>query len=172
MKREGFRWRDMAVWMLVIVLAAVSVMLIREAVAISEEPITYSVWVMCQPDSHVNLRSVPDHDGNVVGRAYSMDELVCDMLSRDGRWVHVVAPPCDAQDAWIALGFVTVDEPEECRCMMQVEANGRVAVWATTAGQRRRWIQPGAQVEVYQRNAEWSVTSLGFIHTKHLQEVE
>ena len=49
-----FERRKLAAWLLVIVLAAASVMMIREALAVEEEPLTYSAWVMCQPDSRVN----------------------------------------------------------------------------------------------------------------------
>lgn len=167
-----FEGRKLAAWLLVIVLAAASVMLIREALAVEEEPLTYSAWVMCQPDSRVNIRARPGFDGDVAGYAYPMDRLTCDGVTKDG-WAHVVNPPCDAADGYVYVGYLTVEEPEDCQGrMMRVEADGRVAVRSHMCGERVMWVHPGAEVEVYQMAEEWAVTSLGFIRSKYLEGID
>lgn len=166
-----FDWKVLGWWIVMLVTLALILVLVGDAVAIAARPVTYSSWVMCQPDSRVNIRNGPDVSCDVVGYCYPGDELTCDMVDPDG-WVHAVDLPCDADSGWVYVGYLTVEEPRHyAGSLMQVSANGRVAVRSHMCGERRMWVQPGSQVEVYQLSEGWAVTSLGFIRSEYLAEV-
>lgn len=167
-----FEWKTLLYWVALLLVLAFILVMFGDAAAIAGRPITYSSWVLCQPDSRVNIRSGPDVSYDVVGYAYPMDELTCDSVTDDG-WVHAIDLPCDAGEGYVYVGYLAGEEPRHyAGSMMQVSADGRVAVRSHMCGSRVMWVQPGAQVEVYQMADEWAVTSLGFIRAKYLTEVQ
>lgn len=166
-----FKWKTLALYLVLLVILALSLVMIGNSAARAAQHVTYSNWVMCQQDSWVNIRSGPGVNHEVVGYVYPMDELICDAVTKSG-WVHVVNPPCDAQEGYVFVGYLTVVEPTEYDGqVMRVDADGRVAVRNNMCGDRVMWIQPGSEVEVYQMSEEWAVCSVGFIRAKYLVEV-
>lgn len=165
-----FKWKTLALYLVLLVILALSLMMIGDSVAQAAQHVTYSSWVMCQPDSRVCIRSGPDVRCDVVGYGYPMDELTCDRVTKSG-WVHVIEPPCDAADGYIYVGYLTIEKPVETVGMMRVDANGRVAVRSHMCGERIMWVHPGVEVEVYQLAEGWAVTSVGFIRAKYLEAI-
>ena len=126
---------------------------------------TETIWVVCQPDSSVNIRSKASGRSEQVGYALPGDDFQTDGEKKNG-FLHIFAP-IEAMEGWISLGYVVWEEPEKVYEVREIEASGRVAARRTIDGKRRRWLKPGDTVTVYYI-AEWCVTSAGFVRWEYL----
>ena len=126
-----------------------------------------TVWVMCQPDSRVNIRSRPSGRSEAVGYAECGDGFATDGKQKNG-FVHVFAS-VEAGEGWISAGYLVWEQPEQVGRQMVISAKGRVNARKTIGGKRRCWVRPGDTVTVYWA-ADWAVTNKGFIQTKYLAE--
>lgn len=128
-----------------------------------------TVWVLCQPDSYVNIRSSPGRRGGREGFAWCGDDFTTDGKEKHG-FLHVYCPT-ESGEGWIALGYISRTEPEESGKVWTVQSSGRVAVRATIGGRRTRWVRNGRKVTVY-CVGDMAVTNLGFIDPRYLTEEE
>lgn len=125
------------------------------------------VWVLCQPDSQVNIRSRASGRSEIVGYAMAGDEFRTDGKTKAG-FLHVIAP-VEAGEGWISLGYLVWEQPEYVGEMIPVGGTGRVNARKTVNGKRRCWVQPGEEIMVYWV-AEWAVTDHGFIKAEFIGE--
>ena len=132
---------------------------------------TYSdtVWILCQPDSYVNIRNNPFGKSDVVGRADCGDDFSTDGKTKNV-FLHVYATT-ETGEGWISKGYVVYDKPVSIGRKMVIESRGRVNARKTVNGKRRCWVKSGDVVTVYWM-AEWAVTSKGFIKSEYLGEYE
>ena len=121
---------------------------------------TETVWVICQPDSVVNIRSRASSRSEAVGYAMPCDSFETDCEKKSG-FLHIYAP-IETMEGWVSLGYVVWEEPVRVFETREIEASGRVAARRTVDGKRRCWLKPGDTVTVYYM-AEWCVTSAGFV---------
>ncbi len=128
---------------------------------------TYSAWVLCQPDSYVNIRSSPSSRSCIEGRMFCGDEVETDGRSSGG-FLHCVNLPCDSVEGWISEGYLVYSEPQEINSEASISANGRVACRRAIDGYRRCWARNGQVVEVYWHSEIWAVTNRGFIQMEFL----
>ena len=129
---------------------------------------TWPCWVVCQPDSWVNVRSRPSRGAEVVGRVMDGQELVADAYTDSG-WYHCIGLSLEVDDGWVKMNYLSDVEPVDCSGeIWTVEADGRVAVRESMGGDRKMWLQPGAEVAVHMVAGDWAVTSCGFIRVKYL----
>lgn len=128
-------------------------------------------WILCQPDSEVNLRASPSKSGRVEGRLFAGDLVLLDG-KKHGDWVHAVGIPCEAGEGWINRGYVTeyyAELVEDYRCTVnRKQVNARYCI----GGKLRRKLRKGAEVSVYVMSGEWAVTSAGFVKTEFLEPKE
>lgn len=126
-----------------------------------------TVWVMCQPDSYVNIRSKPNGRSRIEGYALCGFDLETDGKTKDG-FIHVYAP-IEAGEGWISKGYVVWDEPEEVNEWYSIRSPYRVAIRRTIGGKVRKWGHDQDSIRVYWASSEWAVTNKGFVKTEFLE---
>lgn len=131
---------------------------------------TETVWVLCQPDSYVVIRSHPSKNSDLAGMAYAGDDFETDGKRKD-HYLHVYAP-IELGEGWINLGYIVFYEPQEVNQRKIVEAKGRVAARRTIEGKLRRWLDINSELIVYWESEEWSVTNKGFVKSQFISETE
>ncbi|MBR6982175.1 MAG: hypothetical protein IKH75_01355 [Ruminococcus sp.] len=131
-----------------------------------EEEGYVKVWVLCQPDSYVNVREFAKKGSSEVAMGESGDWFWSDLKTKNG-FIHVFGW-FEAGEGWINKGYVVFDEPEEVNCCHRIDSNGRVACRRTIGGNRRCWAYCDDIVMVYWKADEWAVTNRGFIKTEFI----
>lgn len=124
-----------------------------------------TVYVLCNPDSYVNIREKPSKRSHQAGFAYCGDDFRTDGRMRNG-FLHVYAGT-ETGDGWISTGFIVYAKPEEVNETWIVDSNGRVAARSTIRGKRSRWLKKGKEVQVYYV-AEVAVTNFGFVDAEYV----
>ena len=124
------------------------------------------VWVLCQPDSYVNVREFAKKDSTEVAMGEPGDSFLTDMKKKNG-FLHVYGP-FEAGEGWISKGYVVYEEPERIDCCYRIDSNARVACRRTISGNRRCWAYCDDVVMVYWMTDEWCVTNLGFIKSEFI----
>lgn len=153
--------------LLVALLLAFAAVTFAFALDYSEEhPVTIDCWVLCQPDSYVNVRESARRNSAVIGRAYTGDRFETDGKCRDG-FLHVYCS-LEQDEGWIAIGYIVTDEPRPVNELWIVESNGRVACRKTIDGARRCWVVNGSTLTVYWMSDSWAVTDKGFIKSEFI----
>lgn len=126
-----------------------------------------TVWVMCQPDSYVNIRSKPSGRSRIEGYALCGYDLETDGKVKNG-FLHVYTS-VEAGEGWVAKGYVVKDKPVEVNQLHYVCSGSRVAARKTIGGERMKWCYNGDTLMVYWANDEWAVTNRGFVKTKFVE---
>lgn len=127
------------------------------------------VYVLCNPESYVNIRENPSKKAKLAGYAYCGDDFRTDGVIRSG-FIHVFAGT-ETGEGWISTGFIVYSQPEHVGETWVVESNGRVAARSTVGGKRNRWLKNGKEVQVYYV-AEVAVTNYGFVDAEYLSPME
>lgn len=151
----------------IIVIVILAALLISTAAA--EKPT--EAWVMCQPDSQVNVRANPKNGSEVVAYAFPGDRIELSGKKK-GRWYHCFIS-CEAGEGWIRSDFLSFYEPEIYPDgKVFVTTHGKLYARRSIGGTKRMTLKKGVKVTVYMMAAEWSVTDKGYIMTEFLEEVE
>lgn len=143
-----------------IALAAVALILLLAVPARAE-----TRWIMC--DDYVNVRSVPGKRGSVEGYLDAGDSFETDGKTRDG-FIHVSGIG-ENGDGWAFKGYTVTEKPVLVNARYVCVAKNRVACRRWIGGPRRAWLYNGANVTVYWRTGEWSVTNKGYIRSEWLE---
>ena len=125
-------------------------------------------WVLCQPDSYVNVRRRASSRSEETGQAYCGMEMETDGTEQNG-FVHIVNCGTEYGDGWISAGYIVYGEPEAVFAERTIRSNGRVACRKTIGGKRRCWVKDGQTVVVYMMTRSMAVTSRGFIERKWIE---
>lgn len=133
--------------------------------ATADESGLWSVWVMCQPDSYVNVRDFPKTKAREAGYVELGQELKTDGVTRNG-FLHI-----DGFEGggWIYSGFVSTDPVTVAMVDTEIMSKGRVACRRYINGTRRKWLKRGEKVTVYAFAYDWAVTDQGFVQSKFLK---
>lgn len=123
-------------------------------------------WIMCQPDSFVNIRESPGKGGRVVGYLELGDAIQTDG-HRNG-YTHVTGISTESGEGWVASGYIVTDAPQVETVDAWIDADGRVACRRAIGGNRRKWLHAGDALTLYASSAEWSITSEGFVRTQYI----
>lgn len=134
----------------------------------ASEDAEIDVWVLCQPDSYVNVRTKPSSRCQIAGYADCGDKLLTDGEIRKG-FVHITSGSYEVGDAWISAGYIVYSEPVQINQYYYVCSIGRLACRRTIDGQLRCWADNGDTMKVYWMSEEWSVTSKGFVKTEFIE---
>lgn len=127
-------------------------------------------FVLCDPDSSVNIREKPRKTGIVLGQMLCGDELTLDGKTQ-GEWLHVTGLSMEMDGGWINRKYVadarvTVEEFDA------VTTAAKVRVREGVNGKITRRMKKGAKVRVLASSAGWCVTTVGFIRTEYLEKAE
>lgn len=154
---------------MVIFLAAMIVAAIAGAAVFGTlaEPALTEAWVLCQPDSWVNIRSRPSSKGEKTGYLESGDRIWIDGKTKDG-YAHIDRASTEAGEGWVHAGYIVFEEPELIGKRCWIRANGRVAARRTIDGDRRCWLVDGSEVSVIQVAGDWALTDEGFVKTEYI----
>ena len=125
------------------------------------------VFILCNPESYVNVRQTPKQRGEKIGRAYLGDSFTTDGVVRNG-FLHLTDCPFEFSYGWISVGYISYESVEAIDKQVSISANGRVACRKTIGGKRQKWVKPGQVVMAYAVAGEWALTDHGFIQTKYL----
>ena len=140
-------------------IASLLAVLILFSVAVAD-----SVFVLCQPDSFVNVRAFPRKNADIAGRVELGWQLETDGVRKNG-YVHVEG---FENGGWVCAGFLTSEQVTVYTFKTEILSKGRVACRRSIKGQRRRWLSDGQKVTVYAFAGDWSITNQGFIQTQYL----
>lgn len=139
------------------------------SIAAAEEDTFDVVYILCQPDSYVNIRARPSSRSEETGYFQCGDSVKTDGKKKNG-FLHVF-PSNETGEGWVSLGYVICEEPEMVWRKMEIVAKGRVNARKTVNGKRRTWVKPGTIVMVYWIG-DWAVTNKGFIKSEFLEDIK
>ena len=126
-------------------------------------------WVLCQPDSYVNVRESASRKSSVIGMYTCGDKLYTDGETKNG-FIHCVNLALELTEGWVHSGYIVYDEPYYPGFQdATISSKGRVACRRTINGDRRCWAKNGTEIKVYMMSYEWSVTNKGFIKTEYIE---
>ena len=129
---------------------------------------TFECWVLCQPDSCVNIRERPKKSSPAFGEAECCDKFYTDGKIING-CLHLFDFAGESDEAWIAKAYIVYDEPYKPKFEeRQIISPSRVAARRTIGGKRRTWLHEGDLIKVYAISDEWCVTSQGFVKTEFI----
>ena len=136
----------------------------------SAERIQEEVWVLCMPDSDVNVRDKPKKTGQIFGGAMCGACMWTDNVKKNG-YLHVLELASEEAEGWISARYIVYDEPVEVNAVMEIRSAGRVACRRWINGKINSWIMNGDRLTVYWMSPSWAVTSRGYIRSEFLTEV-
>lgn len=142
-----------------------------QLVARGEENRLTEAWVLCQPDSYVNIRERASSRSAYAGMLMSGDRIWVDGRTKDG-YAHCENMSNELGEGWVHAGYIVFEEPEEVNKECRISSNGRVSCRRTIGGDRRCWVVDGSEVFVYQVAGEWAVTDKGFVKTEFIGGLE
>ena len=126
------------------------------------------IYVLCDPESYVNVRKTPKLDGEKTGWLLCGDSVMTDGKKKN-HFLHVYGITEDGE-GWVHIGFVVDDKPVvEEGCHASIAANGKVRARWCIGGRRAAWLEVCDDVNVLARSDEWTVTNRGFIKTEYLE---
>lgn len=127
----------------------------------------HEYFVICNPDSFVNVRDAPKKGSQITGTLWIGDKVTADGHKRNG-YQHVTGLTTESGDGWVYGGYLVADQPQVETVKAWVDAKGRVACRRGVNGERTRWLKSGQELTLYASSAEWSVTDKGFVQTEYI----
>lgn len=132
-----------------------------------EEIDSTQVWVLCDPDSYVSIRSGPSKKYTAIGGATCGSTMMTDGVVKKG-FLHVYDLAAEDDEGWISTRYIVYSEPEETPYRMEVVADGRVALRKWVGGKIIGWLYSGDVVTVQCMCDEWAVTTRGYVMSEFL----
>ena len=126
------------------------------------------MYVICQPDSFLNIRESPKKTARESGRLELGDRIETDGKLKNG-YMHIVNASTESGDGWVAVRYLVTDRPEIVTETARNISGGRAAIRKYPGGKRTGWLKKGATVTVYAWTDEWCVTNRGFISSDCLE---
>lgn len=157
-------WKIIAIVLLVIAALVINIYCLTHAKADDD----IECWVLCQPDSFVNVRMNPKKKSIEIGRLECGDMIYTDGKTKNG-FLHVYRLNFELGEGWIHSGYIVYSEPHRpYSADVTINSNGRVAARRTINGKRRCWLKDGQDIKVFMVSDEWSVTNKGFVKTEYI----
>lgn len=153
-------WKIILIGLIIIVILLINIYCLTNARAEEKD-----CWILCQPDSYVNVRMYPKKKSEEIGRLECGDSIYTDGKVKNG-YLHIFVS-FELLEGWVHKGYVVYDEPyTPYLANTNVKSNGRVAARRTIKGERRCWLKNEQPIKVYMVSEEWCVTDKGFVKTK------
>ena len=149
----------------ILLILLVMVMAVVSMTATAESELS-EVWVLCQPDSFVNVRMHPRKDSESIGRLELGDMGYTDGKSKNG-FLHIMYPGLEC-DGWISKGFISRTTVFVEKIHAKIASRGKVRCRRSVNGTRRKWLKNGSEIIVFGYGDDWAVTDYGFIQVKFL----
>lgn len=168
-KNEIIRWAIFITGVLLVCVLVYIFLFALEAPALAEEEEEMDkVYVMCNINSYVTIRSTPRKKHNEIQIAHAGDDFYTDWKKKNG-YLHIYGS-FDEGEGWIKQEYVTIWEPyvyPEGETFIVTVKKVNCRKWMN--GPRRGTLKKGAEVLVYLEGEEWCVTNKGYIQTKYLE---
>ena len=149
------------------VVVVITIMVVIISTGIAED--TY--FVMCNPESHVNVHSKAKKSSEVIAWLHFGTEVTVD--KEYNGFCHVIDLMGEETSGWVSKKYLDIWEPmDDVEGIYLVVADGRVAIRNAINGKVKAWLQPGESVEVFAMTAEWAIVNKGFVRAEFLVEVE
>lgn len=148
-----------------VLLALVIALIFTEASAAGEE--YREGWIMCQPDSYVNIREAPKTSANESGYLVAGDRIFLDGKVKNG-YAHCVRLSTEASEGWVYKGFISSYEPVKDGREYRIRSKGRVAARRSISGDRRCWLHNDDILTVHLRSDDWCLTNKGFVKSEFI----
>ena len=129
-----------------------------------------TMYVLCKPESYVCVREFPKKGAPVTGYLYLGDDVEPDGKVRNG-YRHIVNLSTEAGEGWVHDGYLDYSETQKVEKTVRV-AKGQTRVRSRIDGEVLRRLKKGTVLTVSAESAEWSITSVGYIRTELLTEVD
>lgn len=136
-------------------------------VSMSEDADGTQVWVLCNPNSYVSIRSGPGRKYTAIGGATCGSDMMTDGIDKKG-FLHVYDLAAEDEEGWISTRYIVYSEPEEVHYRMQIVADGRVALRKWVGGKIIGWLYSGDTVTVLCMCDEWAITTRGYVMSDYL----
>lgn len=150
----------------IMLIVAISVVCVK-----AMEPALTEAWILCQPDSYVNIRARASSKSQAEGYLLSGDRIWLDGETDDG-YAHIDMASTERGEGWVHAGYIVFNKPQDINRQCVIRTNGRVACRRTIDGHRRCWVIDGSTVYVYKIAGEWAVTDKGFIKSEYISGAE
>lgn len=164
--RKAYIWTLIGVFVLGVFLG-VALACVAYIGSASAETVTEPRWVLCQPDSYMNIRETPNKHANISGWLFLGDRVETDGKKKNG-FLHIVNASTETGDGWVAARYLMEVPPKVQTVCGVIECRGRVAARIQPDGKRSRWMKPGDRVTIYAFGSEWTVTDRGFIRSEYV----
>lgn len=128
------------------------------------------LYVLCMPESVVNVRSRPNKDASVVGWVAFGRYVHTDGKAKNG-FVHVTDLAAEVTEGWIYAGFLVDEQPRKEKYNAEVWG-GDVIARESVNGKRIRKLRDGQTVTVYAQTNRWCVTNKGYVMADWLRGVD
>ena len=126
-------------------------------------------WVICDPESYVNIRAGTGKKHVEIGGTTCGTRLMTDSIEKNG-YLHVVDLNAEEEEGWINMRHIVFDEPHEVMKTCVIVSNARVACRKGVNGKITRWVKNGDNVFVYWMSASWAVTNRGYIQSRYIKQ--
>lgn len=127
----------------------------------------YKVFILCNPESHVNVREKPKNSSAKTGWIMFGDSVLTDGKTKNG-YLHVLCIT-ENGEGWIKAGYAIQDQPVKVSARAAVCASGRVMSYRNAGKNKLGWVPLLAEMAVYALSDEWAVTSRGYIRREYLE---
>lgn len=126
-------------------------------------------WIICKPDSFVNVRRSPSKQATGIGRMELGEEITLTGKIQNG-YAECIGLAFEETTGWIFAGYIVDDEPEVLDGDLYRNCgNGRTALRKWVDGPRRAWATEETTFTVYAMTPEWALTSKGYIRTEYIE---
>ena len=159
--RKGFAKEIIRVAIMAALLAVIVNFAISAYVHALAEP--GEMYVICDPESHVNARNTPNKGGSVVGRLECGDRVRTDGKEKNG-YTHLVDCSFEQTEAWVKTRYLTTEQPHIVSMTTVVMKENTLARNGIGGSVIRR-LSAGRAVKILVYTPEWCLTNRGYIRT-------
>ena len=127
-----------------------------------------TMWVICEPDDVLLIRSEPKKASPAISELVPGTEVETSGKVRNG-YAKLTDLSSESGVGWVRSIYLVDEEPEYVNRIARVISKGRLAARRCIGGERIRWLKPGQTVTVWYMTSEWCVTDLGYVQTRYLE---
>lgn len=146
----------------IMVIILLFLILIKPALAEGYEPEEW--YILCNPESYINLRTEPNKHSYAAGWA-GCGDIVCPTGKTRGKWSQIYSGVDGYEYLWVITNYIVPDQPERVTGYVVTTAD-RVYIRKTPGGDPNGRVKKGTRIRAYAASNEWICTNHGYISTE------